>query len=175
MAKGSAASNLALLRSRLEQAGAGFHRLKGARALAGLLRDQPGPLWLEDHPWLREAAGELERLGGAGPFVGPDWAPEAHTAVTVGLGAVPETGSVLVPSGAGPSSWLPYRAARHLVLVPWQMAGLSMAEALELSRGGAAMVTWLTGPTRTADIEKVLVLGAQGPEVLEVVIYQPEA
>jgi L-lactate utilization protein LutC len=36
------------------------------------------------------------------------------------------------------------------------------------------LITWLTGPSRTTDIEKVLVLGAQGPEQLEVVIYQPD-
>jgi L-lactate utilization protein LutC len=33
------------------------------------------------------------------------------------------------------------------------------------------MVSWLTGPSRTADIEKVLVLGAQGPVSLEMILY----
>ena len=37
------------------------------------------------------------------------------------------------------------------------------------------MVSWLTGPSRTADIEKVLVLGAQGPINLEIILYQEEA
>ena len=48
-----------------------------------------------------------------------------------------------------------------------------MAQALELTRqtpGGLA--TWLIGPTRTADIEKVLILGAQGPGELEVEVYE---
>jgi L-lactate utilization protein LutC len=36
-------------------------------------------------------------------------------------------------------------------------------------------VSWLTGPSRTADIEKVLVLGAQGPLNLEIFLYQEEA
>jgi len=36
------------------------------------------------------------------------------------------------------------------------------------------MVTWLTGPSRTADIEKVLVQGAQGPQELHLVLYQAE-
>jgi L-lactate dehydrogenase complex protein LldG len=41
-------------------------------------------------------------------------------------------------------------------------------------RDETGLITWLTGPSRTADIEKVLVLGAQGPEQLDVVIYQPD-
>jgi L-lactate dehydrogenase complex protein LldG len=36
------------------------------------------------------------------------------------------------------------------------------------------MITMLTGPSRTADIEKVLVLGAQGPKELVLVLYQGE-
>jgi hypothetical protein len=35
------------------------------------------------------------------------------------------------------------------------------------------LVTWLTGPTRTADIEKILVLGAQGPAEMTVVLLPP--
>jgi len=37
------------------------------------------------------------------------------------------------------------------------------------------MVSWLTGPSRSADIEKVLVLGAQGPGSVEIILYQEEA
>ena len=68
------------------------------------------PLWLEDHPWLRQVAGELEKLGVKHRIAQADWTPEAGTAVTVGLGAIPETGSVLVDSGAGPGAVLAFRA-----------------------------------------------------------------
>ncbi len=165
---------MALLKTRLKEAGTGLHGVKGPKALARLLKKQPGPLWLEDHPWLRHAALELENLGVVPQFTGTTWAPEAHTAVTVGLGAIPETGTVLVHLGLQASSWLPLRAKKHMVLIPHNLANLSLAQGLSLSRRGAGMVTWLTGPTRTADIEKVLVLGAQGPEELAVVLYQPE-
>ena len=73
----------------------------------------------------------------------------------------------------GPGAWLPFRARRHLILVPLPQAKLTMAQALKLTRqtpGG--LVTWITGPTRSADIEKVLILGAQGPGELEVVVYE---
>jgi L-lactate dehydrogenase complex protein LldG len=62
-----------------------------------------------------------------------------------------------------------------VVLIPPERASLTFTEALQLtSEQPPGLVTWLTGPTRTTDIEKVLVLGAQGPAALEVVIYSPE-
>jgi L-lactate dehydrogenase complex protein LldG len=95
--------------------------------------------------------------------------------VTVALGAVPETGSVVMPGGGGPATWLPFRARRQIVLVPAQKTDLSLSQALEMAvQEETGVTTWLTGPSRTADIEKVLVLGAQGVEQLDVVIYQSE-
>jgi L-lactate dehydrogenase complex protein LldG len=132
-------------------------------------------LWLEEHPWLRQAAAELEQMGVKTAFGDQSWAPEGETAVTVALGAIPETGSVILPGGGGPATWLPFRVRRQIVLVPPKMAGLSLSQALEMAAGEeTGLTTWLTGPSRTADIEKVLVLGAQGPEQLDVVIYLPE-
>jgi len=132
-------------------------------------------LWLEDYPWLRQAASELEKMGVKTAFAGQTWAPDADTAVTVALGAIPETGSVIMPGGAGLATWLPFRVKRQIVLVPRNNASLSLSQALELAaRDETGLTTWLTGPSRTTDIEKVLVLGAQGPEQLDVIIYQPE-
>lgn len=169
-----ASQPLALLQTRLEEAGAVLHRARGAAALARVLKARVGaPLWLEAHPWLEQAAGELQKAGLSPRFAREEWAPDADTVVTVALAAVPETGSVLVKAD-GPGAWLPFRARKQVVLVPHDQAALSPAAALELTqRHLPGLVSWLTGPTRTADIEKVLVLGAQGPEELEVVIYQP--
>jgi L-lactate dehydrogenase complex protein LldF len=163
------------LEARLTEAAASLHEVRGPEALARLLAVAKEPLWLEDHPWLRQAAPELEKLGVKPRFADAPEAPPAHTAVTVALGAIPETGSVLVSAVGAAAGLLPLKARRHIVLVPPERAGLSLSQALELTRQGGALVTWLTGPTRTADIEKVLVLGAQGPGELDLVLYQPEA
>jgi len=169
-------SSTALLAKRLREAGSSLVEVRGPAALARHLAGAPGPLWLEDHPWLRQAAGELANLGVEHHLAEADWAPEAGTAVTVALGAIPETGSVLVDSGGGPAAMLAFRARRHVVLIPRPSSRLSLSQALDLiQRRGPGLVSWLTGPSRTADIEKVLVLGAQGPINLEIILYREEA
>ena len=161
---------------RLREAGSSLAEVKGPADLARRLAAEAEPLWLEDHPWLRPVAGELEKLGVRLRTAQADWAPMAGTAVTVGLGAIPETGSVLVDSGGGPGAVLAFRAGKQIVLLPRNSSHLSLAQALNYVRDrGPGLVSWLTGPSRTADIEKVLVLGAQGPLTLEIFLYQEEA
>jgi L-lactate dehydrogenase complex protein LldG len=131
------------------------------------------PLWLEDHPWLRQVAAMLTELGVKYHIAQAEWAPEAGTVVSVALGAIPETGSVLMDSGCGAAAVLAFRAKQHIILIPPNRANLSLSQALEYVRDrGPGMVSWLTGPSRTADIEKVLVLGAQGPVSLEMILYE---
>jgi len=166
----------ALLAKRLREAGSSLTEVKGLSDLARRLAAETGPLWLEDHPWLRPVAGELEKLGVRSCTAQADWAPMAGTAVTVGLGGIPETGGVLVDSGAGPGAVPGFRAGKQIILLPWKNSRLSLGQALNYVRDRApGLVSWLTGPSRTADIEKVLVLGAQGPETLEIFLYQEEA
>ena len=130
---------------------------------------------LEDHPWLRRAAAALRALGLKPQFAGRGEPPHGGTAVSVALGAIPETGSVLVASGRGPATDFALRAAKQVVLIPRGRHHLSLSQALELvRRQPPGMITMLTGLSRTADIEKVLVLGAQGPKELELVLYQGE-
>jgi len=168
-------SPAAQLATRLQEAAASLQQVRGPAALARHLAAAPPPLGLEDHPWLRPVATELGKMGVRHWLVRDDWAPEIGTAVTVALGAIPETGSVLVDSGRGPASVLPFRAKKHVLLVPRDRADLSLSQALALVQNrGPGLVSWLTGPSRTADIEKVLVLGAQGPMSLETILYQEE-
>ena len=165
----------ALLAQRLRELGAELEQVRGTAALARLLAAAGEPLVLEDHPWLRRAAAALAALGSKPRFAGAQALPEVGTAVIVALGAIPETGSVLVPSGRGPATDFALRAAKQVVLIPRGRHNLSLSQALELvRRQPPGMITMLTGPSRTADIEKVLVLGAQGPKELVLVLYQGE-
>jgi L-lactate dehydrogenase complex protein LldF len=162
----------ALLEQRLTEARSSLSQVQGLVALARRLALAAAPLWLEDHPWLRQVAAKLTELGVKYHIVQAEWTPEAGTVVSVALGAIPETGSVLVDSGCGAAAVLAFKAKQHIILIPPNRTNLSLSQALEYVRDrGPGMVSWLTGPSRTADIEKVLVLGAQGPVSLEMILY----
>lgn len=161
------------LAARLSEAGSSLQRARGPAALARLLASR-GILWLEDHPCLREAAVALKGLGAEVGFLEGTRAPETGTAVLVALAAVGETASLLVKSGA-PAIAAGLQCPRLMLVVPQNRAHFTLAQALELTqRQRPEMISWLTGPSRTADIEKVLVMGAQGPKEVEMVLYEAE-
>jgi hypothetical protein len=169
---------MSLLHQRLIEAGASLIQAHGPAELAAALTRFPDlPLFLEAHPWLRAAAALLPAdfsaqvsFISATVFPTPDL---AITAVTVGLGAVPETGSVLLGSRSPRAFRLSLCPRRQIVVIPAEQAALTLAEALSVtSAEPSGLVTWVTGPSRTADIEKVLVLGAQGASELIVIPYQ---
>ncbi len=169
-----------LLHQRLTEASASLIQVQGPKQLAQTISQHGGPiLVLEDHPWLQAAAArflddlarEFYWISGSGQST-PD---TIDTAVTIGLGAVPETGSVLL-SGRSPQAFrMSLCPHRHIVVIPSDQAALTIAEALALTdREPSGLVSWVTGPSRTADIEKVLVLGAQGASELIVIVYQDD-
>jgi L-lactate dehydrogenase complex protein LldF len=164
-----------LLAKRVQELGASLRQVRGPGALARLLTGAAEPLVLEDHPWLRRLATELTARGRQVKFAGAGELAEGGTLVSVALGAIPETGSVLVRSGRGPAADFDWCPQRQVVLIHRGQDNLSLSQALDLvRRQPPGMITLLTGPSRTADIEKVLVLGAQGPPELELVCYQGE-
>lgn len=162
--------------NRFEEAGVRLASLRGPQALARFLAQHcQGEVWLEDDPLMEPIHQALTGLGISASLVQDSWPGDGDTAVTVGLGAVPELGSVLLGPKPWPAAWLPFRVRRQVVLLPAERASLTFAEAVQFTAAQPpGLVSWLTGPTRTTDIEKVLVLGAQGPAALDAVIYAPE-
>jgi L-lactate dehydrogenase complex protein LldG len=163
-----------LLKERAGELGAAFIQIRGPGSLARWLARTGEALVLTDHPWLRRVAAELAALGVEARFTGSQSQAPAGAAVSVALGAVPETGSVLVDSG-GPAALLSLTAGKQVVLIPEGRHHWSLSQALEtVGSQPPGMFTLLTGASRTADIEKVLVLGAQGPKELSLVLYREE-
>jgi L-lactate dehydrogenase complex protein LldG len=93
--------------------------------------------------------------------------------IVAGLFAVAETGSVAValPRAERGAALL---SERLWLLVPADELVPTLDEALArveaLVRAGGAYVTLMTGPSRTADIERALTVGVHGPRELHVVL-----
>ncbi len=136
----------------------------------------PGEVYIQDAPVLRRVAkismnGRPIRWSSEGP---PHEASQAT--ITLAESLVASTGSVLVASsggGRGASIVGPV----HIVIASQAQVELDLDSALARAnqRGLASKNSFLcliTGSSRTADIEKILVLGAHGPRRLVVILTQ---
>jgi L-lactate dehydrogenase complex protein LldG len=123
---------------------------------------------------LRSASSALtERLRGAVEF--PD-DPVSLSSYDVGLTRadqlVARTGSLFVKSTTSGGRQLSVLPPTHVVVATTDQLVPSIGDALASLQGDAepSFATFITGPSRTADIEKILVLGAHGPKRLIVVL-----
>jgi L-lactate dehydrogenase complex protein LldG len=87
--------------------------------------------------------------------------------------AFAETGSVVVRSGPGRPRMASLIPLIHVVLLPANLIFRSPMHWLtepESNAAGAANVVYITGPSRTADIEQNLTLGVHGPRELHIIL-----
>ncbi len=96
---------------------------------------------------------------------------EAEVGVTQGDLAIAETGSVLVSCGSGRSRMASLAPPVHLVVMPRDAIVRSFEEAFERLADRTSVI--ITGPSRTADIEGVLVRGVHGPREVWVLPIEP--
>lgn len=98
--------------------------------------------------------------------------------IIAAIAAVAETGSVLPADETLPTRLLGMLADTVFVLLPAGRVLPSLDEMGEmldrLSREGHRYLSMVTGPSRTADIERVLTIGVQGPKVLHVIVMSNE-
>jgi L-lactate dehydrogenase complex protein LldG len=156
----------------LQQAGTG-------RALAWAGEQLPLPGLLDT---LR--AEGVDVAAPAGPLAGPERADHLSQIEQAGFGitgveaALADIGGIVVRSGEGRARLASLLPPAHIALVrpdqfypslyDW-MQTLQAEGRLEETFAGAANLTVITGPSRTADIEKMLVLGVHGPKTLHVI------
>jgi L-lactate dehydrogenase complex protein LldF len=119
--------------------------------------------------------GLLDRLkeNGVTPVHDPD--PAIKAGITGVVMGVAETGSLLITSGAGKPLTTSLLPEVHIALLPVGSIKRTLAEALEA--GGpdivrAAAAVFISGPSRTADIEMTLTIGVHGPKELYVFCYE---
>lgn len=104
---------------------------------------------------------------------------DAPLGITAAWLAIAETGSVLLHENDLPGRAVSLMTQRLVVLCPIDALVPSLDEAApvlrEISRTGPSYATFVTGPSRTADIERELAVGVQGPGVLDVVFVTDAA
>jgi L-lactate dehydrogenase complex protein LldG len=117
-------------------------------------------------PWKRTAI-ELTR----GPSGGSDPVGISHA-----LAGVAETGTVVLTSGPDNPTTLAFLPETHIVVVRADDIAGDYETAWSAVRavfGKGQMprtVNWITGPSRSADIEQTLLLGAHGPRRLHLIV-----
>jgi len=92
---------------------------------------------------------------------------DAEVGVTTADLAIAETGSLLLATGPGRPRMASLSPMVHVVIVPKERIVATMPEAF--ARLSDRTTIMITGPSRTADIEGVLVRGVHGPGDLVVV------
>lgn len=105
--------------------------------------------------------------------------------VSVAFGGVAETGTLVMTSGADTPTSLNFLPLDHIVVVNVDdIAGDYEAvwERIrqQRNRDGKSgtlprTVNWITGPSRTADIEQTLLLGAHGPQRLHIIVVDTQS
>jgi L-lactate dehydrogenase complex protein LldG len=90
---------------------------------------------------------------------------------------IAQTGSILLTARSAGGRALSVLPPHHLViaradqLVPDLPAGFDLLSA-RYGKNYPSFITFITGPSRTGDIERILVLGAHGPKNLTVILIQ---
>jgi L-lactate dehydrogenase complex protein LldG len=181
------AEQLRLLGENLDKLRAVFHRLPDPAAAASWVADLA-----RERGWKRVACHThplVEPLAAGLPcgLLRVDESPEGTPAfdkaalescdagITACESLVAQTGSVLVSSrtcGGRALSILPHV---HIVVATIDQVAGTLADALQDARTRHAgrlpsMLSFITGPSRTGDIERILVLGAHGPKELIILL-----
>lgn len=103
-----------------------------------------------------------------------------ETGVSAAFGAVAETGTLALVSGPDNPTTLNFLPDNHIVLLDAADVSATYEDVWARVRGayGAGVmprtVNWITGPSRSADIEQILLMGAHGPRRLHIVLIDSD-
>lgn len=177
----SESDRISLFAANADELRARFVVLPGIEALEGemrSIRDAEG--------WTRVAShrGEMTDIVCAGlgvPVLLTDGGYDKNELETCQAGVtecdalIAQTGSVLVSSRSSGGRALTVLPPHHIVLARRNQLVADLPEAMALVRNKyhpnyPSMISIITGPSRTGDIERILVLGAHGPRKLTILL-----
>ncbi len=139
--------------------------------LPGDLRLAPDPE-LEGLPWADKAPMLTVASGRADP--------EDPTSLTGAFAGIAETGTLMLHSGPQGPTTLNFLPENHLVVLKASQVVGAYEEAwarVRAAYGPGALprtVNFVTGPSRTGDIEQTIQLGAHGPRRLHILLIEDE-
>jgi len=149
-------------------------------AAAYIARHSNGPLLLPHQPSLVRA-GLTEALRATGlPLIEDDWrtqAPTASAGITGSNFAIAATGSLVLNSTPEEVRLATTLPERHFALLdptkilPNAEAAIPTIRSLHQEHP-QLFLAYITGPSRTADIERVLTIGVHGPAELHVLLME---
>lgn len=112
---------------------------------------------------------------GVGVLLADDaaWAeavPFAGVGLTAAAYGLATTGSVGVVSGPGRPRSVSLVPPAHVCLLPETALVEDLSEALALASPLPSAITWISGPSRSADLEMSITIGVHGPGSVDVVL-----
>lgn len=118
-------------------------------------------------PWASQRALNVKR----GPSDGDD-----ETGVSHAFGAIAESGTLVLASGSDNPTTINFLPEHHIVVVDAKDVAGDMESVISRLRrkyGKGEMprtLNFITGPSRSGDIEQKLLLGAHGPRALHIIL-----
>ena len=104
-----------------------------------------------------------------------DQLPGFPVAVTPGHAGISETGTVIIESTSEDVRLASMLADHHIIVLSSSALypELQDVEPLldRLLQDGSAYIGFITGPSRTADVERVLTIGVHGPRKVTIILY----
>jgi L-lactate dehydrogenase complex protein LldG len=174
-----------LFKSKASAVGAEVHRVGGKKEALGLIisllkeqevADLPGcrAVWAEGHFLEGMARETLRDLPGLSFEVTREHAAQAKVGISEMSFAVADTGSLVQDQSAPADRLASSLTDIHIALVPSaNIVPDKVSLFSRISPKTSHYIAFITGPSRTADIERVLTIGVHGPQRL-VIIFVDE-
>lgn len=163
----NAPDTITLFLENASKASAGTHRVKNRRELA----DKISELVSRNAKVFCPRTTNIEKAAALSiPKLARDYETAQVTIEEVSA-AIAETGSIVCQSTGGKTAQASLLPSHHVALVPRENILATLDDFFALyAASPPTNMTLITGPSRTADIELNLVIGAHGPARLDIIV-----